>query len=133
MEVNKVLSDQKLSDDEKTFKIRLYDYLRQFAVSINQAANLQLWQFVAVTSAYSSGDNDHVILVSPAGAMAVTLPAASSMRNKKITVKRANNTTHIITVSSTSGLIDTAASVTLTTAYQYRTFFSDGAAYWEMN
>ena len=131
--MNKVLSDPKLSDDEKTFKIRLYDYLRQFAVSINQAANLQLWQFVSVTSAYSSGDNDHVILVAPSGAMAVVLPTVSSMRNKKITVKRTNNTTHIITISGTTGLIDTAASVTLTTAYQYRTFFSDGAAYWEMN
>ena len=37
------------------------------------------------------------------------------------------STTHVVTIQSTSGNIDDAASVTLTTAYQPREFFSDGA------
>ena len=131
--MNNVIADPKLPIDDVNLKIRLYDYLRSFAASINQAANLQLWKSVSVTAAYSSGENDHVILVAPSGAIAVSLPSVSSMIGKKITVKRTNNTTHVITISGTTGLIDAAASVTLTTAYQYRTFFSDGAGYWEMN
>jgi hypothetical protein len=101
--------------------------LREYSDAINQAADHRLSEFVAITGTYTAGENDHVILCSPSGAFTLTLPAASVMRNKRIVVKRANNTTHTITVQSTSGTIDEAASVTLTTAFQAREFFSDGA------
>ena len=101
--------------------------LRQYAEAINQAATGDLWPFVSVSAAYSAGPSDLVIYVVPAGTFTVTLPSARDMRGKMIYVKRANNTTHTITVQSTSGNIDDAASVTLTTAHQAREFFSDGA------
>ena len=82
---------------------------------------------MSITGAYTSGENDHVILVAPSGTCTITIPAASVMRNKRIVVKRTNNTTHTITVQSTSGNIDDAATSTLTTAHQAREFFSDGA------
>lgn len=101
-----------------------------FSTAINQAAEGRLRDFVDVTAAYTAGEGDLVIQVAPGGAMAVTLPAASAMKNKTVTVKRTNSTVHTITVSSAAGNIDGAASVTLTTAYQVRHFFSDGTAYW---
>ena len=104
--------------------------LREYADSINQAADLRLWEFVSTAAAYTSGTNDHVIIVKPTGTFTVTIPAASVMRNKRIVVKRGNNTTHTITIQSSSGNIDDAASITLTTAHQAREFLSDGAAWW---
>lgn len=130
--MNKVLSDPKLPDDPKQLVLRITDYLRSFATSINQAADGRLWLHTSVSTTYSSGENDHVILVVPTGIFTVTLPTAQTMKNKRVVVKRANNTTHIITIQSSSGNIDGAASVTLTTAYQSREFFSDGSNFWEI-
>ena len=101
--------------------------LREHSDAINQAADHRLSEFVSITGAYTAGENDHVILVAPTGTCTITIPAASVMRNKRIVVKRTNNTTHVVTIQSSNGNIDDAASVTLTTAYQPREFFSDGA------
>lgn len=106
--------------------------LRQYAEAINQAATGDLWPFVSVSAAYSAGPSDLVIYVVPAGTFTVTLPSARDMRGKMVYVKRANNTTHTITIQASSGNIDAAASTTLTTAYQVRSFHSDGANYWSM-
>ena len=130
--MNKVLSDPKLPDDPRQLVLRITDFLRSFATSINQAADGRLWLSTSVTTTYSSGENDHVILVVPAAPFTVTLPTAQAMKNKRVVVKRANNTTHTITIATTAGNIDGAASVTLTTAYQRREFFSDGSNYWEV-
>ena len=130
--MNKVLSDPKLPDDPKQMVLRITDFLRSFATSINQAADGRLWLSTNVSTTYSSGENDHVILVTPAGIFTVTLPTAQVMKNKRVIVKRANNTTHTITIQSSAGNIDGAASVTLTTAYQSREFFSDGSNFWEI-
>ncbi len=130
--MNKVLSDPKLPDDPKQLVLRITDYLRAFATSINQAADGRLWLSTSVSTTYSSGENDHVILVVPTGIFTVTLPTAQTMKNKRVVVKRANNTTHIITIATSAGNIDGAASVTLTTAYQSREFFSDGSNFWEI-
>jgi hypothetical protein len=54
------------------------------------------------------------------------------MRNKRIIIKRNNNTTHTITVQSTSGTIDGAASVTMTTAWQIKELYSDGVGWVEL-
>ena len=101
--------------------------LREYSDAINQAADHRLSEFVSVTGAYTAGENDHVILCAPSAPFTLPIPAASVMRNKRIVVKRTNNTTHTITVQSTSGNIDDAATSTLTTAHQAREFFSDGA------
>lgn len=105
-------------------------YFNDLAQSVNQAADGRLREFVSVSTTYTAGENDHVINVVPAGAFTVTLKEPGVMRNKWVTVKRTNNTTHTITIQPASGTIDGAASVTLTTAYQVRHFFSDGAAWW---
>ena len=109
---------------------RLGQVLRDHAESINQAASGNLFPSVSVATTYSAGSGDLVIYVVPSGTFTVTLPLARDMQNKKVTVKRANNTTHTITIQGASGNIDGAASVTLTTAYQARTFHSDGTNYW---
>jgi len=109
---------------------RLLDILREYATALIDAADGRLHEFVSVSAAYTSALNDHVIFVVPSGTFTVTLPAASAMRNKRIVVKRANNTTHTITIQATSGNIDGAASTSLTTAYQSRELFSDGSNYW---
>lgn len=115
---------------DATFRLRLHDYMREHATALNQAAEGRLWVLVSVTGTYSAGDNDGIICVAPTGTCAITLPTASAAINRRIVVKRTNNTTHTITVSGSTGNIDGAASVTLTTAYQAREFFSDGSNYW---
>lgn len=104
--------------------------LREYSEAINQAADHRLSEFVSISAAYTAGENDHVILCVPAGIFTVTIPAASVMRNKRVVIKRANNTTHVITIQSTSGNIDEAASTTLTAAYEAKELFSDGAGWW---
>lgn len=109
---------------------RLLELLRDFAQAINQAAQGFLYRSVTVSAAYTAGTGDLVIYVAPAGTFTVTLPAAKDMLDKVVTVKRKNGTTHTITIQSSSGNIDGAASITLTTAYQARSFHSDGANYY---
>lgn len=105
----------------------LVEYLRQIFSALNQAADGRLREFVDVTGTYTAGENDHVVQVAPSGTCTVTLPAPSGMRNKTVTVKRTNGTAHTITVQSASGNIDGSASVTLTSAWQVRHFYSDGS------
>lgn len=116
----------------ETFLMKLRDILRDYAVSINQGADGRLFRTTSVTGAYTATENDHVILVAPSGTCTITLPAASQMQEKRILVKRSNNTTHTITIQASSGNIDGAASVTLTTAWQRREFLSDGTNYFEV-
>lgn len=129
--MNKVLPDPKLPTLGAALKT--YEYLREHALAINQAADGALHKFVSVSSTYSAGVNDHVILVTPSSTMTVTLPAAKDTINKRVVVKRANNTTHVITVNVAGvGAIDGGTSVTLTTAWQRREFFSNGVQYFEV-
>jgi predicted dinucleotide-binding enzyme len=114
------------------FRARLEDVLRQHADALNQAAGGQLHNVVSVSASYAAGTADHIILVSPAGTLTVTLPAALDMLGKRVVVKRANNTTHVVTIDASSGTIDGAASVTLTTAWQRREVVSDGSNYFEV-
>ena len=127
--MDKVLADPKLPETPQAGWLRVYDHLRKFATSINQAADGRLWLSVAITTTYSAGDNDHIILCSPSAPFTLTLPDVKNMSGKRVVVKRANGTTHTITVGTTTGNIDGAATTTLTTAYQAREFFSDGVNY----
>lgn len=130
--MNRVTPSPRLSDDPGMQRVRLEEVLRQHADAINQGAAGQLFNVVTVSADYAASTSDHVILVNPAGAMAVTLPAASSMLGKRITVKRANSTTHVVTIQPSAGLIDASSSVTLTAAWQKREFVSDGSQYYEV-
>lgn len=119
-----------LSAEDATFMRALREQFAEHIQALNEAADGRLQLHVTATAAYSAGENDHVIVVKPTGAMAVTLPAVSKMVGKIVTVKRGNNTTHTITIQTSEGNIDGAASTSLTTAYQSRRFFSDGSDYW---
>lgn len=125
--MNKVSPNPDLPVIGELFRIRLLDYLREFARSLNQAAEGFLWPSVAISTTYTAGEADLVIVASPSAPFTLTIPRASVMKGKRIVVKRGNNTTHTITVQSTSGNIDGAASTTLTTAWQSRELFSDGS------
>ena len=109
----------------------LLDLLREFATALNQAAAGELREAVATTGAYVAREGDHVIEVAPSAPCTITIPVASKMRGRTVTVKRTNNTVHTITVQPASGTIDGAASMTLTTGYQKRHFYSNGSAWSE--
>ena len=109
-------------------RLRISDLLKEYATAINQAANLNLFKSVAVSAAYTASENDHIIRCT-SGPYTVTIPAASSMQGKMVTVKRADSGTSTLTIQSSSGNIDGAASTSLTTAYQARTLYSDGTAW----
>lgn len=119
-----------LPADSEQMRQYLTQRLRDHAQALQQAADGRLLEFVDVTGAYTSGDNDHVIQCAPSAPFTLTIPAPANMRNKRITVKRTNNTTHTITVQPASGTIDGVSSTTLTTAYQAKHFFSDGSAWY---
>jgi hypothetical protein len=124
--MNSVTPDPRLPlNIDNSFRLKLADYLGEFARSINQAANLVLWKTVAVSTAYTAGVNDHIIRCT-SGPYTVTIPSASSMNGKRIVIKRADSGTSTLTISSASGNIDGAGSTSLTTAWQSRELFSDG-------
>lgn len=102
---------------------------QEYADAINQAARGLLQPFVNVSGTYSAGAADIVIYVSPSGICTITLPPPSVTKGSIRWVKRANNTTHTVTIQAASGNIDGAASTSLTTAYQSRAFHSDGSNY----
>lgn len=117
--------------DDHRFKLQLLDTLREHAAALTATYNQQLWQIVTITATYSAGLNDHIILVNPAAATTVTLPAASDMINKRVVVKRiVASTANGITIQSSSGNLDGAASTTLNSAYLAKEFVSDGSNWW---
>lgn len=118
--------------DSVNFLAKLLDLLRKYATALNNLIDGRQLQFVSVTTTYPATENDHVILVAPAAPFTITLPAASAMIGKQVIIKRTNTTTHTITLTPVSGLIETAASATLTTSLQRRAYYSDGVAYWEI-
>lgn len=118
-----------MSVGDKNFIQQLLKHLGDHAQAINDAADGRLGVDVAVTGTYAAAVGELMIFVSPAAPCTETLPNVRDTKNMMVRVKRANNTTHTITVNTVAGNIDGAASVTLTTAYQCRTFYSDGTAY----
>ena len=127
--MNNVTSQPFLPEAWAQARMRISDMLRDFGTAINQAANLQLFKVVSTAAAYTAGTNDHVIKCT-SGPYTVTLPAAGDMREKKVTVKRADSGTSTITIATAAGNIDGGATATLTTAYQARTLYSDGVQWW---
>lgn len=115
--------------DAPGFLPRLLDLLRDLATGVNGLIEGRLHPWRDVVSTEATGTNDLVILVRPTGPMTVTIPDVASMGEKMVYIKRANNTVHTITVAPAAGLIDGAASVTLTAAYQCRAIFADKTNY----
>lgn len=111
-------------------RLRLIDYLRDLVESVNALVTRVDPTIVNVTGTYAARDGDRVIQVAPSGICTITPPLAIKVPGQWLTIKRTNNTTHVITVQPASGTIDGAASVTLTTAYQARLLFSDGVQWW---
>lgn len=131
--MNRVQADPRLSGlTGQTYERRLQDLLRDHAQSINQGADGRLFNIRTLTATGASAVNELFVVVKPSGAMTLTIPPALDMLGKLLIVKRGNNTTHTVTVQSSSGTIDGAASVTLTTAWQRRMLMSDGTEYFEV-
>lgn len=105
------------------------ELMRDLHEAVNQLSSGVLHNSKRVSASYTSAEHETYIGVTPSGAMTITLPAASRMKDRMVTVARENNTTHTVTIQAASGNINGAASVTLTTAYQVRRLMSDGANY----
>jgi acetyl-CoA carboxylase carboxyltransferase component len=118
-----------LPPEVERMRVKLIEYLRTLVEAVNAAITEVDPTVTDVTGAYSVKLTDRVIQVAPSAPCTVTLPLATKMQRKRVTVKRSNGTTHTITVQPASGTIDGSASVTLTTAWQVRHFFSDGVAW----
>lgn len=131
--MNRVQADPRLTGlTGRAYELRLQDLLRDHASSINQGADGRLFTIRTLTGTGSSAVNELFVIVKPSGTMTLTIPSARDMLGKLLIVKRGNNTTHTVTVQSSSGTIDGAASVTLTTAWQRRMLMSDGTEFFEV-
>lgn len=65
-----------------------------------------------------------------AGAITRTLPgAANEGDGRMVTLKKVDSSANVVTIEPASGTIDGAASISLTSQYQSRTFLSDGTNY----
>lgn len=121
-----------LPTDLTGLRAALIRLLGPVVTAINQAAEGRIWAHAYVAATNTAGIGTTVILVAPTGAMAQTLPDASDMVGSVVIVKRANATTHVVTVDAVSGDLDGAASDTLTTAWQSKGWYSDGSNYFRV-
>jgi hypothetical protein len=78
----------------------------------------------AQSSTYSATAGDIVLATAGAGGFTVTLPASTA--NRQVTVKKVDNGAGTITIATTSGNIDGAATATITTQYVSFTMVADG-------
>lgn len=83
-------------------------------------------QIVSVSADYQAGTFDQVIVAN--GTLTVTLPAASKLRGKVMTVK--NSGTGTVTVATAAGNIDGSTTVSLSTQYAVGRYVSDGTSWW---
>ncbi len=82
----------------------------------------------AITAAYTMTGRDRIILAdATGGAFAVTLPQASLHKNQQpLVIKRLNSGGNAVTVGSSGGTIDGAATQSLGAQYASITVVSDG-------
>jgi hypothetical protein len=81
------------------------------------------------TSAYSIAAGDDVIYYDTSGgAFAVTFPLASEWDGRILTLIQTANSTTALTLTMSGS--DTCTNATLTTAYGYATYQSDGTSKW---
>lgn len=109
----------------------LFEILLALEQRINRAIEGYLFRVTSVSSNYSATVQDSVILVNTTGgARTITLPRADACKEKRFTVKKADNSANAVTVQSSSGTIDDAASYSISSAYEAADFVSDGTEFW---
>lgn len=125
------------------------DYVR--AIKDGSSRNIALTNLVAVlspllnstlnvvtstTNYLATAANDVILMDLTAGALSVTLPAASANEGVLIQTKKIDVTTNDLTVQSVSGTIDGSATATLSGsggAKPGASFISDGANWYILN
>ena len=86
------------------------------------------WKYVDATTTYTAKDREFVLADASSAAFTVTLPAVGVSENVWINVKKIDSSVNIVTVSpGASGLIDGAATKTLTTQYDAVDLYCDGS------
>lgn len=116
-----------LSDAVGQLKTRLYDVLRAIAAAVNRLDDGYTSAVVSTAANYTVQRGDSVILISAAGGVrTVTLQHPSESKGKLVAIRKTEGGANNVTVSPTSGLIDGAASVTLTAASPRIMLASDG-------
>lgn len=85
----------------------------------------------AITSDYTATDIDYTILGdATAGSITVTLPKASTVRGKAITIKKIDVSVNTVTIDGHSTeTIDGATTQTLSTQYEFYRIQSDGSSW----
>ena len=99
---------------------------------------LRLWRilqsFITVqskTADYTAQIDDRVVLADATSAqVTVTIPDATTVRGKWISVKKVDSSGNNVVISPTVGNVDGAATATITTQYTSRTMISDGSNWW---
>lgn len=101
------------------------------------------WDATSNTSAFATGFNivststdltaslnDVVLVDKSLSAVNITIPTAVGNANKRVDVKAKTEDSNILTVSATSGNIDTNSNIQVTTGKPSLTFVSDGTDWW---
>ena len=106
---------------------RVYKGLAQ---AVNALSDGFFYNTKSITADYTATVGDMTILAdATAGAITVTLPAASDTLGKRYFVKKTDASVNTVTVQSSSGNIDGAATKVLSAQYASAEMLSDGAAY----
>lgn len=102
--------------------------------AVNTEVNLISYSLVAVSSGYSAGDRSVILVNATASAVAVVLPPPRDYYRQVFTVKKLSTNGNNVTITATSGTIDTSVSYTLTGAtFPAVTVISDGTVYQIIN
>lgn len=85
----------------------------------------------SVTANYTVNINDEIVLASAStAALTVTLPHAAMATGQVFAIKKTDSTANAVTVEASSGNVDGAASVAMTTQNEAIHVVSDGTNYW---
>lgn len=87
---------------------------------------------ISVSSGITIADTVNVIVLadSSTSGFSITLPSASEMAGKRITIKKSSGDSNTITVSGGGANIDGSGSQALTDPYAFMTVVSDGTDYY---
>ena len=105
---------------------RLYELFRDVARANNALSDGFLFSTSTVTGNYTATTSDQLLLVSTTAT--VTLPAAVETNGKRFVVKNIGD--GVVTVVSTSGMLDGNVSIVVGVKYTSLDFVSDGTNYW---
>ena len=86
--------------------------------------------YTGATVSLGVQDGGVTLISTTANAVSVVLPAASLCKDYQFIVKRVSGGANTLTVTATSGNIDSGASAVINTQYTSLTFRSDGTNFW---